>query len=181
MKKRRTLIISLLLVAAMALGIAYAAVDGLLIIDGKVQTVKQPFNVHFTNVVQGESHAEITGNAPAVTCEDQFPSKSIMLNVSGMASEDDYVTAIVTITNDNDCTMYVVPPTIKYGADASANSSTNIEVTVVDWTEAIEIEAGQETTVTVKVRMKTSCTDATYQEFFRLSITGTPTDPNAGA
>lgn len=179
MKKRRTLIISLLLVAAMALGIAYAAVDGLLIIDGKVQTVKQPFNVHFTYFEQGVSHAEITGNAPAVTCADQFPSKSIMLNVSGMATKDDYVTALVTITNDNDCAMYVVPPTIKYGADASATSSENIDVTVEGWTSAIKIEAGDEKVITIKVRMKTSCTDETYQEFFRLSITGTPTDPDA--
>lgn len=179
MKKSRTLIISLLLVAAMALGIAYAAVDGVLIIDGKVQTVKQPFNVHFSAVAQGESHAEITGNAPAVTCQDQFPSKSIMLNVSGMASADDYVTAVVTIENKNDCTMYVAPPTIKYGTDASATSSENIEVTVVDWTEAIEIEADETVDVTVKVRMKTSCTDATYQEYFRMTINGTPTNPNA--
>jgi len=180
MKKRRTLIVALLLIATLALGIGYAAVDGSLVIDGKVQTVKQPFNVHFSAFTQGASSAKVTGNVPAVTCENQFPSKSIMLNVSGMASEGDYVEAIVSIKNENDCTMYVNVPTIKYGTtvdNVTANDSENFTVTT-DWTGAKEIPVDGTVDIKVTITMRKSCTDATYQEYFRLTLTGTPTNPN---
>lgn len=191
MKKRRTMIISLLLVAALALGIAYAAVDGVLIIDGKVQTVKQPFNVHFSAFEQGESHAVVTGNVPAVTCQDTFPTKSIMLNVSGMASKGDYVEAVLTIHNENDCTMYVSPATVKYGSnidEVTEDSSNNIEVTIskrddggnsVAWDSAISIEKDKTAVIVARVTMLKSCTADTYQEFFRMTIHGSPTNPNS--
>ena len=185
MKKRRTLIISLLLVAALALGIAYAAVDGVLIVDGKVQTVKQPFNVHFSAFSQGDAHAEVTGNLPAVTCQDTFPSKSIMLNVSGMASQGDYVEANLTIHNENDCTMYVHSPVVKYGTtidDTTHDTSDNINVEVFYngalWTDAIPIDVDATVDIVVKITMKKSCTADTYQEFFRMTVTGSPTNPN---
>ena len=181
MKKRRTLIISILLVAALALGIAYAAVDGVLIVDGKVQTVKQPFNLHILSYEQTDSHAEVAGNSPAVTCTDHLPAKSIMLNVSGMASKDDYVTVKLTIENKNDCTMYVNAPTIKYGTDAAnvnSDSSENFTITVKNFTPGTAIAVDGTTDITLEIKMTKSCTSETYQEFFRVTIPGSPTNPN---
>lgn len=177
MKKRRTLVIGLLLVAALALGIAYAATDGVLTVNGKVQTVKQPFNLQISAVAQNESHNVVAGNAPAVTCSDSFPAKSVTLNVSGMASEGDYVTAKLTIENENDCTMYLTGTTVTYGVDNAATSD-NIDVSMVDWNGPIEIAADGSVEVLVKISMKQSCTDTTYQELFTLRILGSPTAPN---
>ncbi len=176
MKKRRTLVIGLLLVAALALGIAYAATDGVLIVNGKVQTVKQPFNLVITAFAQEESHNEIAGNSPAVTCTDSLPAKSLMLNVSGMASKNDYVIAKLEITNNNDCTMYLTAPVITYGA-TNAASSENILVTMENWTEGQPIDAGDSVDVFVKILMQQSCTEETYQENFMVKINGTPTNP----
>ena len=65
MKKRRTIIISLLLVAALALGVGYAAVSGSLIIDGKVVASAQPFNVHFT-AFQANPGTGVLSNVPEI-------------------------------------------------------------------------------------------------------------------
>lgn len=176
MKKRRTLVIGLLLIAALALGIAYAATDGVLTVNGKVQTVKQPFNLQISGVEQDESHNVVAGNAPAVTCSDSFPAKSVTLNVSGMASEGDYVIAKLTIDNKNDCTMYLTSTTVTYGVDNAATSD-NIDVSMEGWTGPIEIAADDEVDVLVKISMKKSCTDETYQELFTLRILGSPTAP----
>lgn len=177
MKKRRTLVIGLLLIAALALGIGYAATDGFLTVNGKVQTVKQPFNLVITAVAQHESHNVIAGNSPAVTCSDSFPAKSVMLNVSGMASKDDYVIAKLTIQNNNDCDMYLTSPTITYGATNAATSE-NIEISMENWVQGQKIDAGASVDVFVKVMMKESCTENTYQEDFMVKINGTPTNPN---
>ena len=182
MKKRRTLIISLLLVAALALGIGYAAVSGSLIIDGKVVASAQPFNVHFIAFQAGTGTGVLT-NVPEVTCDTTLsasnPAKSIMLNVRNMASAGDKVSATLTIENKNDCDMYVSVDTILYGETAGAVTSEteNYFKVTTNWgTEAVKIEEDATQTITVTVEMLKSCTED-YTGFFRLTLNGTSTAP----
>ena len=190
MKKRRTIIISLLLVAALALGIGYAAISGSLIIDGKVVAKAQPFNVHFVGFEAGTSTHKYE-NIPAITCDTELgpqkPAKTIMLNVRDMAAKDDSIFATLKVKNDNQSTMYVSVDTLLYGNTAgSVTDSTAGKFTVTtDWgSEVKTLAAGAETTIKVTVVMNEPCTDA-YEGYFRLTLNGnsvapSPTPTDAG-
>jgi len=182
MKKRRTLIISMLLIAALCLGIGYAAVTGSLIVDGKVVASAQPFNVHFV-AFQANTGTGVISNVPEVSCDTILstsnPAKSIMLNVRNMASDGDKVSATLTIKNDNDCDMYVSVDTVLYGETAGAvtsNVANYFEVTT-DWgTDVKTIAKGGTETITVSIEMLKSCTED-YSGFFRVTLNGTSTAP----
>ena len=182
MKKRRTLVISLLLIAAIALGVGYAAISGALIIDGKVVAKAQPFNVHFVAFAAGESSAELS-NVPAISCDTALstdsPAKTVMLNIRDMASVGDSVEATLTVKNENDTTMYVSVETILYGATAGAVTGTDPDKFTVTTTwgntvKAIEPNATEDITLTVT--MNSSCTDA-YEGYFRVTLNGNSVNP----
>ncbi len=185
MKKRRTLIISLLLVAAIALGVGYAAISGNLAIQGKVVSKAQPFNVHFVKFTPGTAHS-VLNNSPAIACDtvltEAAPAKSIMLNVSGMstgASDDsgadrDTVSAVITIKNENDTTMDLDVQAIQYGASLNALTNTPSEYFKVDvaWKDNVKTLAPDETTeITVTVTMIQSCVDE-FTEYFQITLVG---------
>ncbi len=180
MKRRRTLVIAMLLIAALAIGIGYAAVSGALVIDGKVVATAQPFNMHFNSFAQGTYSAELT-NVPTMTCADLdggAVSKSVTLNVRGMASAGDSVTGTLTIENKNDCTMEVSVESILYGVTAGTvteNANEYFEVTT-NWTGAKSIDADGTDTIEVTVTMKKSCTD-NFEGYFRIALTGISVTP----
>ena len=176
MKKRRTLIIAMLLIAALTIGIGYAAVSGALVIDGKVVANAQPFNMHFTKFVAGESTSELT-NVPAMACpdlENGAIAKSVTLNINGMASVGDTITGTLTIENRNDCDMNVSVESILYGSTAGTvteNASEYFEVSTNWGTETKTIAPDDEETIVVTVKMIKSCTEA-YEGYFRIAING---------
>ncbi|MBE6601545.1 MAG: hypothetical protein E7637_03440 [Ruminococcaceae bacterium] len=181
MKRRRTIITSLLLIAALALGIGYAAITGSLIVDGKVVAAAQPFNVHFIAFEAGTGTG-VLSNIPEVSCDTTLsetnPAKSIMLNVRNMASDGDTVSATLTIKNDNDCDMYVSVDTILYGETAgTATSATpNYFTVTTDWTAAKKIDKGATATIKVTIEMDKSCTED-YTGYFRVTLNGTSVAP----
>ena len=191
MKKRRTLIISLLLIAALALGIGYAAISGDLVATGKVVTKAQPFNVHFIEFGTTTSSA-VLSNSPTIACDtllsESSPAKAIMLNIADMASAGDEVSAVLKVRNDNDDTMNVSVASIKYGDAINAINSDAYEYFDVkaEWvTDATgETLAADPTKATVGTEDSNNCayvkitvtmtqsTDDAYTGYFQVTLHG---------
>lgn len=193
MKKRRTLIISLLLVAALCLGVGYAAITGELVVQGKVAAKAQPFNVHFIkfDAAAGTAHS-VLSNTPAISCDtvlsDTAPAKSIMLNVRDMSTgatdasggDRDYVSAVLTIRNDNDSKMYLDVAAIQYGSSLSTVTDTPSEYfkVTVDWKNGVKsLDPGATTDITVTVTMLKSC-ETEFAEYFQITVSGTSQAPS---
>lgn len=93
MKKRRTLIISLLLIAALALGIGYAALSRELIINSTavLNANDEDFKVVF---VSGSSN-----DAALATTTVTTPSKMVSYEVTGLSEANESVTLTYTVEN----------------------------------------------------------------------------------
>lgn len=134
MKKRRTLIISLLLIAALALGIGYAATSGTLEISGEATTNEQSFNVVFTKAKLVEktttAKASTAGGAELTTEGTDLGNRQIVqLDVSELKNAGDYVTVEFTVENHNEFPMYISKNNIEIsGFDGSPFKTPNVEL-----------------------------------------------------
>lgn len=109
MKKNRTLIVAVLLVAALALGVGYAAITGNLFIHGKVTTAAQTFNVVFTDYEtksatrDGVETGVLAGSTDAISTEGV---QTVKFFVTGMSYVDDTVVGRFEVTNNNEVAMF---------------------------------------------------------------------------
>ena len=104
MKKRRTLVISALLVAALALGIGYAALSQDVKITGDIASSAVIFDVQFTS-----SEMEVSAVTPEYKTEiERLSSKGttgspmIHLKAAGLKEAGDKVTYTLVLTNKSD-------------------------------------------------------------------------------
>ena len=104
MKKRRTLVISALLVAALALGIGYAALSQEVKITGDIASSAVIFDVQFTS-----SEMEVSAVTPGYETEiERLSSKGttgspmIHLKAAGLKEAGDKVTYTLVLTNKSD-------------------------------------------------------------------------------
>jgi uncharacterized protein YxeA len=174
MKKRRTLIISLLLVAALALGIGYAALSRELVIGSTANLTHKNdnFTIEFTSAA--------TDNTPASTAE--YSATAASYTITGFNKQGD--TATFTYTVENKTTD--IPATLKkitqvagdlYIGEGTSNKGTVSDyfekvVTVTKGSEtfteggtAFVLQPGETATVTVKVTLKKTLTSS-------ISLTG---------
>ena len=125
MKKRRTLIISLLLVAALALGIGYAALSTELTVTGSVTNQPHPINVVYTGVadvlsVDGDSDEAAAASSIICTAD----AKSATFNVAKLAHNGDYVIGEFEVINKNEYSVKMENPTVSYTGDDFYNVET---------------------------------------------------------
>lgn len=174
MKKRRTLIISLLLVAALCLGIGYAAVTDELTITGSASLsgaeLKEEFDgdVYFLSIDKGTS-----GKADTSALGTGAKPDDATFEVVGLSELNEAVSVTYTIQNDYDRDVWV-----KVNTD-NGNSNQFIKITNSLETDAIRIAAGQtgEVTVTATV-IAGSNTDQTFSGY-TLTLEASDEDPNA--
>lgn len=99
MKKRRTLIIALLLIAALALGIGYAAFTSTMSINGEVQMGGIASQVNFSkaevNTTDTTAHAVVTDISGVGT-------KTLEVNMSGFVHAGHKVVVDIAVTNPHD-------------------------------------------------------------------------------
>jgi|GEM_PF-2190055 len=95
MKKRRTLIISLLLVAALMLGIGYAALSRELIINSTAILSADNNDFEIVFVDGSSSNAMATTSVPT-------PSRTVSYEVTGLSKKDESVTLTYTVENMTD-------------------------------------------------------------------------------
>lgn len=159
MKKRRTLIISLLLVAALCLGIGYAALTDVLDINGSADVnqsaAEDAFNedVYFTKAVANEE-----GNAASVDSSDNDMANFTAATLKG---KGDKVTFTFTILNDSDQDAVVTPSLASDG-----NTNTRYFSITSDWNAtARTIKAGKTDTYTVTVELLETPTETIHGSF----------------
>ena len=159
MKKRRTLIVSLLLIAALALGIGYAALTDVLDINGSADinqsAAEEAFNadVYFTNAVANQE-----GNSASVDSSDNDMAN---FTASTLKGAGDTATFTFTIANNSDVAAVVTPSLASDG-----NSNTEYFEIKSDWNAtARTMAAGSTDTYTVTVKLLKTPTETLHGSF----------------
>ena len=159
MKNRKFVVAAFLLVAAMLLGVGYAAVSDVLVINGTAditaEGAQSAFNedIIFTSAVAGTNGdiAEI-GSDPDMA---SFTAKH--LNGQG-----DKATFTFTIANNGDVDATVTPKLV----DATGNTEPEWFDISSDWSGATkDLPAGEEITYTVTIELKKTPTAAITGSF----------------
>lgn len=145
MKKRRTLIISLLLVAALTLGIGYAALSDVLDIQGTAEIsagiAEEAFNqdVYFSAVNPGKG---ITASI------NQDNNDKATFTATGFTQVGDVVSVTYTIKNDSEHYAANVTPKLLQ------NSNEEFFKITSDWASTMQtINASSEKTITIYVEL----------------------------
>ena len=156
MKKRRSTIVAFLLVAALCLGIGYAALTDVLDIQGTAEVnlsgVETDYDAHvyFSAVSSGEGYtASINGDN----------KDKASFTVSGLKEKDQTITVTYTIKNEHDLDV-VVTPVIKQNSNPTYFGLSS------DWNSQPQtITAGGEKTISVSVTLLESPTELQVASF----------------
>ena len=127
MKKRRTLIISLLLVAALCVGIGYAGFSSRMVINGEaILPGVQESGVVFVDAEKTAGTDKVSIN---VSGQD---SNSLTVNVSGFEFVGDNATIVATIENPHAFEVTITEPAVKFfaadGAEIQASPYFTVEI-----------------------------------------------------
>ena len=168
MKKRRTLIISLLLVAALCIGIGYAGVSTQLKIIGTASSDQQAIDVVFTNgsIKSTASTDNVVKTAIQTNSSHAYTAPAVEVKpiVKGLTHQDDSITFTYTITNNNDYAVTLAKPSITLA------STTVLAVTTsMDSITTQNLGAGDSTTIDVTVKLAIVSADP-ITETFTVSI-----------
>lgn len=167
MKKRRTLVISLLLIAALALGIGYAGVSTQLKIIGTASSDQQAIDVVFTAGKiktalsdDNDVKANILAKSDAAFTAETIEVKPV---VKGLTHKGDSITFTYTISNNNDYAVTLVKPTVLYA------TTTVLKVATTFAGETMTLDAGKTYDLDVTVSLDTVSADP-ITETFTVSI-----------
>jgi len=119
MKRRKTLIISLLLVAALALGIGYAGFTSELLING--DAVLNGTDTSLVNIKNVEL-TEHNGTDVALTVSN-LASKTVNADVTGFRTTQDYAILTVTIENPHEFAVNLSAPVLTENNNTVAGGS----------------------------------------------------------
>lgn len=145
MKQKRTFITLLLILAILALGIAYAAISNqMLTISGNVvaSALATNFNVNFTGV------PETSGDGTTLATIDELNNKLATINVSGLTTKGQKAIAKYEVENSStEAISALLSTEVTYDNTTWFNVTTTIE-------EADKIiEQNGKTTITVEVEL----------------------------
>ena len=159
MKKRRTLIISLLLVAALTLGIGYAALTDVLDINGTADVNQTAAEESFDlDVYFSDAKANEEGNVASTVDGDPDMAS---FTASTLKGKGDKATFTFTIKNDSDLDA-VVTPTLA----ADGNNNPTYFSIVSDWNgQPKDLGAGESKTYTVTVELLNTPTETIHGAF----------------
>lgn len=157
MKKRKTFVGVALLVAVLMLGIGYAAISNIdLKITGSASATPSDsnFKVKFTGTPETDATNVSSASTNATVTASVTDDLNATIDVSGLTTTGDYVTATYTILNDSPelaATLAVgeITKAVKTSAATDSTDYFNVTATLKD----TEIAATKTTTVTVKVEL----------------------------
>ena len=185
MKKRRTLIISLLLVAALVLGIGYASITRDLSITGTAKSTPADIDVVFTDgttVVSANSPTDDTARESAIVAASSVGSvgdKVISFNAFGLTNPGESVTAVFHVVNNNSYPVTLTAPTVE---DGSTNTLDHFSVVVGTLQTTVDgsataltgnLGAGQVAYFTVTVTLDSNDSAAEISESFHVHLNAT--------
>jgi hypothetical protein len=171
MKKRKTLIISLLLVAALCLGIGYAAVTDTLTINGSASLNGAKLEEEFDGDVYFDG---ISGNTDKASQSKLDGEKvdTATFKVVGLEKINEEVSVTYTIQNDYANSVWV---SLKEAPQNAANEYIEITHDLVDGTE---ITAGGTTTVTVTAKVIKAANTNIELSNYKLNLVVADENPN---
>ena len=190
MKRRRNLLVVLLLVCAIGLGVGYATITGDLIVTGKTTIEEQDFDVVFTDFGEPAYVNEKTTNTSegelVATNETTLGTgaKEVTFNVRYLKDVGDKVTVKYTITNYNDCKMYLKAPVVEL-ASTNKNGSDPVYYSVTPSLDKTQLNAdGDTATLTITVELiklwidpDTDNSTETYNDQFTVTVNASSTAP----
>lgn len=195
MKKRRNLLLVLLLISALAIGVGYAAISDVLVIDGTIAAVEQEFNLVYVSYAH-DSASSTDNRINSSVSGDIAGNRSASLTVTGLDYTDDKAVGTFTVQNNNEVTLYVkddAEQVIKCG-DSPTELNTNggctdFDLTVI-WDPKVGggdvhtdgIEPGETATFKVTITLTDlpdglGITESTFHHYFSVSIPATSTAP----
>ena len=181
MKKRRNLIISRLLVAAIALGVGYAATDAILSVNGTATTKATNINVYFTEdsnitsatAVNDDQEGTRAAEIKKESSLQNFGSTDIIFYANNLSQVGDKVLATFYVKNDSAYAVTLDAPTIKSAADLEnfkvTPSSTFTPVADGDFADGV-LKAGGSVSFTVEVELLANNTAGTLTETFTVNV-----------
>lgn len=179
MKKRRNVIISLLLVAALALGIGYAAIADVLDINGSADVTKDGAqtvfdqDVHFT-----AAQAGTTGDVASIIDGDDDMASFTAYSLKAVGDTASFTFTITHEANEVSDLAAIVQPSLAQ----DGNNHTDYFKVYSDWNaQPKTLQPGESKTYTVTVELlKTPDTEDVIHGLFHieLDVTSTPATPN---
>ena len=149
MKKRRTLIISLLLVAALALGIGYAAVSETLLWNGTIENDAVEFVVKFETVsesaVSGADDDEAVAKILDLSNPGEPGGRTVAPSVDGLTVVGDKVTFNYTVRNYSNVIVELHELTTDFNNEY-------FKLTVGDWDKTV-LDINETANVSVTVEL----------------------------
>lgn len=145
MKRRRTLIIALLLVAALALGIGYAGMTGSIKINGDV--MNKPHEVNLTFETTGATSSEVTEIKTETGSGESGEESSISIStdkklatfsIRNLAHQNEYVLATLVVKNNNEYDVKLGEATVSYALGSGVPEFFTVETS---WVAKLEGEA----------------------------------------
>ena len=162
MKRKSTLIITLLLIATLALGVGYAALSRDLVIEGVAKNSPTPLNVVFTDISVKDAKTDAIKNATAENLGTPGDF-TIGFTATNLSKVNDYVTVTFEITNKNEYAVTLGTPTV---------SATNAFDVTTEWDGVTELAANAKTKLNVTVKL-TKATAESLTEQFDVTINAT--------
>ncbi len=170
MKKRRTLIITLMLVAALALGIGYAAFSSEMIINGEADLNATASQVVFS---AADETAETSANVEVTV--GGLDTKSLSLDVTGFQNAGDKAVVQAKIKNPHDFPVTISDFTDVDGVEEkNAAGNYYFTITCVGMADGDVIAAGTEKTIVITIVCNATSASTVTENFtigFRANAT----------
>ena len=184
MKKRRTLIISLLLVAALALGVGYATITRDLSVQGTAKSTPADINVVFTTgtaIVSADSPTNDTAREAAIVAASSVGStgdKVISFNAFGLTNPGESVTAVFHVINNNSYPVTLTAPSLDTNTSTLEHFSVSVgdlQTTVGGSATALtgNLAANSTAFFTVTVTLDSNDSAAEIAESFQIHLNAT--------
>ena len=185
MKKRRTIIISLLLVAALALGVGYAGMSGSIKINGDVVNKPHEVNLTFESTGDGNEKTEIAQSTGTGTGSDvssitiSTDKKLATFSIRNLSHKDEYVLATLVVKNNNEYDVKLESnPGFTYALETGVPEFFTVQTTWIEkidpntHTDDLVLQKGETRVLEVKVIMVNSTANQ-YDGDFVINVTGT--------
>ena len=174
MKKRNTTIFAFLLLAAVGMGVGYAALSDEVKLGGEIGVIKDDdaweANIHFDSSVQLTGKGSVTYSADT----ESNPNDVAQITISGMDTKNEELEFVLKIVNQNtDYDAAITASTVnKTFGPYTKDTDFNIDVALSDTT----IPAGGSIDVTVTVKLLVQPTE-NLSATFNVTYTAAAVDP----
>ena len=192
MKKRRTLIIALLLVAALCLGIGYAAQSGYVEVSGNVSNTPHPVKLVFVENGSSlkDSKVTVVNNSERVASTNNElivvdNTSTATFDISDLSHQDDYAILYLRVKNTNEYDVALESDPDKAGnlvitknANADGTTPDDFFTVEAEWitedgdVENLTLAEGETKTLKVTIKMIDSTGD-NVSGSYKLQVWGT--------